>query len=81
MVTSYTAAEEGGMFIRRRLKVPALVKSPNENHSRKLITIVMSARNYGDRMGTAGYLPRGGACVSCRRRKMVNSIVVVNRDD
>ncbi|KIM36232.1 hypothetical protein M413DRAFT_449285 [Hebeloma cylindrosporum] len=30
----------------------------------------MSSRNQQERMGTAGYLPRGGACVSCRRRKM-----------
>lgn len=27
-------------------------------------------------MGTQGYLPRGGACVSCRRRKMVGNIAL-----
>ncbi|KDR66507.1 hypothetical protein GALMADRAFT_80849 [Galerina marginata CBS 339.88] len=30
----------------------------------------MSSRSTEDRSGTQGYLPRGGACVSCRRRKM-----------
>ena len=27
-------------------------------------------------MGTQAYLPRGGACVSCRRRKMVGIIAL-----
>lgn len=30
-----------------------------------------SPRHNEERSGSQGYLPRGGACVSCRRRKMV----------
>ena len=33
----------------------------------------MSARHEERPAGNPGYLPRGGACVSCRRRKMVQS--------
>lgn len=31
-----------------------------------------SSRSADENWGTPGYLPRGGACVSCRRRKMVS---------
>lgn len=31
----------------------------------------MSTRHEDRPAGNPGYLPRGGACVSCRRRKMV----------
>ena len=56
---SYRAAE--GTYFKGGVKVLGLIKSTNETRSRTLGHIVMSERKHGERMGSQGYLPRGGA--------------------
>ena len=37
-----------------------------------------SSRSVDELWGSPGYLPRGGACVSCRRRKMVSNFLCID---